>query len=306
MTCCAGCGCGARDRGPDGWPRVKVQLSTPAAATTAALPEIIALLDRVFPSARHRAPDLEWQYLENPAGPARYVNAYGDSGELIAHYAVLPTPPLAEPPAAFAGTYFSLNTAVDPSARVPGLMVATARALFRQLQGEGRALVLGVANENSFQGFVRMLGFRSLGRLSLTFHPPGTLPTVHAPRALAHSVEQLAWRAARPGVAAYADPGRGALSVRLRHRGLPLDAVLSIELPEDTVRPLALPRPAVYMPRLYASFGAPVGGGLAVPERLRPSPLEYIVRVLGGTALEEPVIRHLLARRFEFLDFDVV
>jgi hypothetical protein len=30
------------------------------------------------------------------------------------------------------------------------------------------------------------------------------------------------------------------------------------------------------------------------------------VRVLGDAALVEPVCRHLLPRRFEFLDFDVV
>src|SRR5712691_10732997 len=130
-TCSAGSASGAHDQRPSGRAFVKVRLSPPAAATRAALPEIVALLDRVFPSRRPRAPDLEWQYLRNPAGPARYVNAYTESGKLVAHYALLPTPPLADPPVAFTGTYFSLNTAVDPAAGVPGLMVATARALFR-------------------------------------------------------------------------------------------------------------------------------------------------------------------------------
>jgi hypothetical protein len=285
---------------------VSLRLSPATAATPGALPEIVALLDRVFPRDRPRGPDLEWQYLKSPAGPARYVNAYSESGELIAHYAVLPTRPLAEPPVEFAGTYFSLNTAVDPKAQVPGLMVATARALFRQLQQEGPALVLGVANENSFQGFVRMLGFRSLGRLSLTLHAPGTLPAIGAPRALAEDPAHLAWRAARPSVAAYGDPARGALTVRLRYRGVPLDAVLSTGLPGDVIDRLALPRSAVWVPRLYASFGALVPGGVTIPGWLRPSPLEYIVRVLGDAALAEPVTRHLAGRRFEFLDFDVV
>jgi hypothetical protein len=45
---------------------------------------------------------------------------------------------------------------------------------------------------------------------------------------------------------------------------------------------------------------------VAVPGRLRPSPLEYIVRMLGNSDLAKPVTQHLLARRFEFLDFDVV
>ena len=285
---------------------MKVRLSPPAAATPAALPEIVALLDRVFPSRRPRAPDLEWQYLRNPAGPARYVNAYTESDKLVAHYAVLPTPPLADPPVAFTGTYFSLNTAVDPAAGVPGLMVATARALFRGLQEEGPALVLGVANENSFQGFVRMLGFRNLGRLSLTFHAPGTLPATRAPRALAHDPAHLAWRTTRPGVRAFADQERGALTVRLRSRGIPIDVVLSTGLPKDVVRPLLLPRPAVWTPRLYAGFGVPISGGFAVPERFRPSPLQYIVRLLGDTTSAESIARHLATRRFEFLDFDVV
>jgi hypothetical protein len=284
---------------------VSLRLSPPEAARAEALPEIVALLERVFPSERPRAPDLQWQYLRNPAGPARYVNAYAESGALIAHYAVLPTPPLAES-LGFVATYFSLNTAVDPTARVPGLMVATARSLFRQLQSEGPTLVLGVANENSFQGFVRMLGFRALGRLSLSAHVPGTLPGIDAPRALRAGPDHLAWRAARPGVASYGDAARGALMVRLRHWGAPLDAVLTTGLPEEAVRHLALPQASPWIPRLYASFGARVRGGVTIPGRLRPSPLEYIARVLGDAGLTDVVTRHLAGRRFEFLDFDVV
>jgi hypothetical protein len=285
---------------------VTVRLSSPAAATAGALPEIIALLGRVFPRARPWGPDIQWQYLRNPLGPVRYVNAYDTTGRLVAHYAVVPTPPLAEPPAAFAGTYFALNTAVDPVAPVPGLMVATARALFRHLQEDGPVLLLGVANENSFRGYVPMLQFRSLGRLSLTFHPPGTLPRISAPRALTHDPGHLAWRVARPGVTAFASPADGTVTVRLRHHGVPLDAVLSTGLPADVVAHLALRSPAVWPPRLYAGFGTGVVGGITVPERLRPSPLEYVFRVLGDKALSEPVARHLAQRRFEFLDFDVV
>jgi hypothetical protein len=104
----------------------------------------------------------------------------------------------------------------------------------------------------------------------------------------------------------YADPARGAVTVRLRHLGVPLDAVLSTGLPAASVRELGLPRAASWAPRLYAGFGENVGGGMPVPDRLRPSPLEYIVRVLGDAGLTDAVSRHLATRRFEFLDFDVV
>jgi hypothetical protein len=285
---------------------MSVELGPARAATAEALPEIVALLERVFPRARPWAPDLEWQYLGNPIGPTRYVNAYAESGSLIAHYALLPTPPLAEPPASFVGTYFAVNTAVDPAAPVPGLMVATARKLFRALEEEGPTLLLGVGNENAAQGLVRLLGFRRLGPLSLTFHPPGTLPRVMAPRALAHQPAHVVWRSHRPAVRAYADPSKGALTVRLRHRGLPLDAVLTTGLPHESVSALELPTIAPWTPRLYAGFGPAARGGMVVPDRLRPSPLEYVVRVLGDKALTEPVARYLAGRRFEFLDFDVV
>jgi hypothetical protein len=305
MTCSAECGCGARDPDLGFQASVKVRLSQPTTATAESLPEIVGLLDRIFPSSRARAPDLDWQYLRNPAGAARYVNAYTEPGRLVAHYALLPTPPLAEPPATFIGTYFSLNTAVDPTAQVPGLMVATARALFRQLEKEGPTLVLGVANENSYQGFVRVLGFHHVGRLSLTLHAPGTLPAARAPRALATDSAHLAWRAARPGVRTYAEPEKGAVTVRLRHHGVPIDAVLSTGLGSNLVRDLTLPQAVKWTPRLYASFGPSVGG-FSVPDRLRPSPLQYIVRVLGSDASAESIGRHLTTRRFEFLDFDVV
>jgi hypothetical protein len=286
---------------------VSLRLSAAQIATPESLPEIAALLDRIFPSPRARMPELEWQYLQNPAGPARYVNAYGASGELIAHYAVLPTPPLADSPSGVTGTYFSLNTAVDPAAKVPGLMVATGRALFRQLSADGPVIVLGVANENSYQGFVKLLGFRSLGRLLLTAYPPGQWPKATVPRALTEDHRFLEWRARRPGVRTYSAPAAGALTVRLHYRGLPLDAVLTAGLAKDMLEPLDLPAPALWVPRLYATFGsAGPSGGFVIPERLRPSPLEYIVQTLGDRSLTDGVARYLTSRRFEFLDFDVV
>jgi hypothetical protein len=285
---------------------MSLRVAPPAVATAEALPEIVSLLERVFPRERPWGPDLDWQYLRNPAGPARYVNAYAESGALIAHYGLLPMRPLAEPPVDFAGTYLSLNVAADPAARVPGLMVATTRALYRHMQADGRVLILGVANENAAQGFVKVLGFRSLGPLSLTVHAPGVLPSIDAPRAVADDHAQLMWRSSRPGVTAYGDPAGGAITVRLRHHGVPLDAVLSTGLPDETVSRLGLPRPASWAPRLYAGFGGRVKGGVAVPARFRPSPLEYIFRVLSDKTLTELLSRHLLARRFEFLDFDVV
>ena len=83
-------------------------------------------------------------------------------------------------------------------------------------------------------------------------------------------------------------------------------AVLTTGLSPELIRGLALPRASGWVPRLYAGFGGRVGRGLPVPERLRPSPLAYIFRVLGDKDAAEPIHRLLLTRRFEFFDFDVV
>ena len=92
---------------------MSIRLSPPAYATAEALPEIAALLQRVFPRERPWAPDLEWQYIRSPAGAARFVNAYSESGALVAHYALVPTPPLAEPPMALL-TVELMSTPFEP------------------------------------------------------------------------------------------------------------------------------------------------------------------------------------------------
>lgn len=289
---------------------MSIRLEPPHQAARAELPELAALLEVALPRPRPWLPDLEWQYLRNPAGLAWCVNARSDSGRLIAHYAVIPVPALDDPRFASLRNFFSLNTAVHPQAAVPGLMVATARALLGQLESLHPALVLGVANENSFIGFSRLLGFQPLGRLALSFHPPFALPHGRVPRALRWDEAMLAWRASRPGAEMFARPSRGALLRRIHHRGLPLDAVLAVGLPAEVVARLGLPAgprslvPAA--PRFYASFGARSPGGVPVPDRLRPSPLEYVFRPLAPAIDREALGAFLAARRFEFLDFDVV
>src|SRR6185295_16087830 len=262
-------------------------LDPPRQADAANLPEIAALLDEVFPQAQGgpHLPDLEWLYLRHPLGRAWYVNARDANGALIAHYAVMASAPLDAEPYASLRTFFSLNTAVHPGAKVPGLMVLTARTLFKHLQSLGPTLILGAANENSFIGFTRFLGFRSLGRLALRGVFPYMLPRRGAPRALRFDEAVLRWRVERPGTRMFAVAQHGAvLRCGMKAHGLPMDAILSVDLPREAVARLSLPEAPRTLPsmapRLYASF-PPDAPGIPVPERLRPSPLEYIFRLLA-------------------------
>jgi hypothetical protein len=289
---------------------MKIQVESPRRAAPEALPEIARLLERAIPRGRPWAPDVDWHYLRNPAGAAWYVNARSDQGELMAHFAVIPVPALDDSRFDALHVFFSLNTAVDPGVTVPGLMVATARALFRHLESLHPAVVLGVANENSFVGFRRLLGFLPLGRLQLRFFPPFALPRDEPPRALRLDEDVLRWRVSRPNTEVFERRSGGAVLRRIRHRGLPLDAVLTVGLSAEVLARLRLPggpRALVrWAPRFYAGFGPPSSGGMPVPERLRPSPLEYIFRPLASGIDHDALGAFLASRRFEFLDFDVV
>jgi hypothetical protein len=287
-----------------------IRLDPAREATAEALPEIVPLLSRVLPRALPWLPDLEWLYLGNPSGRAWYVNARSPSGALVAHYACVPCPPLDDPRFEASRVFFPLNVAVHPGAGVPGLMVLTARSLFERLQSLGPALLLGVGNENSTVGLVRLLGFESLGRLELRLYPPGGLPREQPPRALRLDEAVVRWRASRPGSDMFAEASRGALLRRIRHHGLPIDAVLTVGSPGDSVGRLGLPgRPHSLLPgvaRLYATYGVARPGGVRVPERLRPSPLEYVFRPLARDIDHDALRGFLSTRRFEFFDFDVV
>ena len=289
---------------------MKVRVEPATLATPESLAEIEALLRISLPRPRPWGPDLAWLYLANPRGPAWFVNARTEAGELVAHHGALRLPPMDHPRYGALTTYFIVHAIVHPAAPVPGLMVATARALCQHLGSLSPALVFGVANEKSFSGYTRLTGFRSLGRLTLRLHAPYRLPAEGAPKALVFDESYLRWRAARPETNTYVTPRRGAVIRRVEHRGLPVDIVLSVGLPGESLSRLDLPRHArgfwPAAPRLYASFGGAPPGGFAVPERLRPSPLEYMVRLVDRQTNADELAAHLMTRRFEFYDFDVI
>jgi GNAT superfamily N-acetyltransferase len=287
---------------------MKIHLTPPTTAKAEDLPEVAGLLQAVFGRERDWAAEIPWQYLENPCGPAWYVNARSDEGELVGHYTVIPTPKLNDPRFHHLRAYLSLNTAVHPKAQGQGIFKKTANALYQHLQSLHPSIVLGVANANSAPGFINSLGFYSLGRLSLQFFPPWKTPPVMAERTLAADLEFLRWRTRRPGARLFKEPSSGSILRAMSHRGVPIMGVLSVEQPGDLLSGLSLPKPGaqrLLAPQLYASSCEGLSGGLPVPERLRPSPLHYICRLLPDTDAA-PLVNFLRTRRFEFLDFDVV
>lgn len=246
---------------------------------------------------------LRWLYAENPAGAVVAFNAR-EGGRLAAHYACVPM--RVQLDGATVPALLSLNTATHPDYQGRGLFTRLAEMTYAAGAAEGVRLVYGVANANSTPGFVRKLGFTLVCPLQsrIGVGPLGRFDWVRvasAPFRIDWTRGQLAWRLGNP-----------ANSVRVVRTGAD-----SIGFETASGRPLI--RALAQLPSAVGGadavalpwFGARVWLGLMpegagrfgayphLPARLRPSPLNLIVRGLAA-----PVPVEAGGVFFSFLDFD--
>lgn len=291
-----------------------------------------ALMQSVFPDARRiAAPEyLRWLYEDSPFGRVIEANLDDEQGR-AGHYAVVPIDLVSD------GTpcrgALSLNTAVDERARGGGVFVRLATEAIEKAEAQGVAMIVGVANANSTPGFLKRLSFELVGPLPATLLFPvpwrrgarsawageealalgggadlGPL-LVPPPQGLAPAwtAEALRWRLAAPGsrYALHRTEHALAVSTADRSKGVPVAMMLKVFASE----PLGAAERASLVTAACGFHRAPLAlhvglndlvgfRGPALPERLRSSPLNLIVRRLASAPSRTDVAR------FEFLDFD--
>jgi GNAT superfamily N-acetyltransferase len=297
------------------------------------LPATAALLGGVFPGSDvSRLEYLRWLYADSPFGEVIEANLDDEAGR-AGHYALVPVA-LTRDGVPISGA-LSLNTAVHERARGGGTFVRLAsEAIELATRGGIRALV-GVANANSTPGFLRRLDFELLGPLpaSVLVPRPGGAgglrsgwsdPSAFAAGGLAAGSGELmsvpargearlwdertlAWRLERPGgrYALHRSQQLLAVSLLARRRGMRVAVLLKIfsRRPLEAGVQHALVRVACRFHRaplaLHVGFNRHVSfRGVALPERLRDSPLNLIYRSLEQSPRPGSVVD------FEFLDFD--
>ncbi len=266
------------------------------------------LFSACFPGTDKFTPAyLRWLYVDNPDGTVAGYDAW-DGERLAAHYVCVPG--VAQVGGQPVRVLLSLNTATHPDYQGQGLFTKLAALTYDAARGAGYDAVYGVANANSTPGFIRKLGFQlvrpleaRVGLGGVGTRPYGEGAPVSFERL--HTPAALAWRCANP-----ANP------VRMRRHGAlwRFDAA-ALGLARAYAE-LALPADAA----LASTASATAGGwaparlylGLvpdserrfanypAIPQWIRPSPLNLIYRSLSGRVaqLDPSVIR------FSFLDFD--
>ena len=290
------------------------------------------LLSEVFPGSPVASVEyLRWLYLQSPFGAVIETNLDDDRGR-AAHYALVPIT-IARDGRDYSGA-LSLNTAVHERARGGGVFVDLGGATIDDAAAIGVETVVGVANANSTPGFVKRLGFELLAPLPADVMVPmpgtrsgissrdvddGSPDDVLGPdiesllavpgngEARRWTRETLAWRLRRPGASYAVHRGREVLAVTCHdHRaGLRVAIILKVfaSSPLSGAQARALVRAACRHHRapvaLHVGFNDLVSfRGIALPKRLRASPLNLIYRSLVTPAREASLAR------FEFLDFD--
>jgi hypothetical protein len=233
------------------------------------IPKYVELLKGCFPTFNASQEYLEWLYFKNPLGEVLGFDAiYRD--EVVAHYACIPTK--------ISGinglALLSLNTATSPRFQGRGLFKVLAQNTYELAAESHYSCVVGVANGNSFNAFVRHLGFEHLGNLDLRF---GFLARPKR-GARIYSQDDLDWRCSstRHEIKQRITRNQSVnFSTRI-HLGIKLWALCPTELENSVER----------KPRklgLTLDWRRTKKPWIFLPARFKPSPLALIYKSLDGT-----------------------
>ncbi|MET7014113.1 GNAT family N-acetyltransferase [Uliginosibacterium flavum] len=244
-----------------------------------------------------------WLYKKNPAGVVFGFDAY-EGEKLVAHYACIPTE------ISYLGrrarALLSLNTATHPDYQGRGLFVKLAELTYRAAAEAGFSFVYGVANANSTPGFVRKLGFSLLEPLLARIFMGEMVDGLNEVHSKSHffrawDKEALTWRVENPISLLRCSSTESGLIVRGNTKGRWLPVQAELPFSEDFVASCSgLESPLRLFLGLLPSELDRKPLYFDIPDKLRPSPLNFIYRDLTGCGrkIEKGSVF------FTFIDFD--
>ena len=300
------------------------------------------LLTRVFPDAVRPLdePFVRWLYEDCPHGPGIEANVDDESGRRIAHYTLVPATYARE--GVEHPFVFSLNACVAPEAQRGGHFTRMGEEVYAEAARRGIEGVVGVSNANSTPAVVSKLHWKLVGPMpvQVCVPVPGrgrafTSRAVDAEMLAGDELDRLAatldppvgreweqvwsgpflrWRLGRPagGYAVHVSHDLLAVSTRTHAAHLPFAVVLKL-LPRNggsrrgrLSGASAISAACRYHRAplaVYAGFNARVAvRGVPLPMRLRPSPLNLIVKSVAPSVIPQETFE---LDTFEFLDSDV-
>ena len=277
----------------------------PVQHDTAAIEKYVSLFNACFPGVdKFSNAYLTWLYHDNPDGSVIGFDAW-DGDVLAAHYVTIPA--MASVGGQLVRVALSLNTATHPTYQGKGLFTKLAEMTYEAAQSQGIDAIYGVANANSTPGFIRKLGFQLVEPLQAQVGI-GAVRRAVAGQALGqfervHSAASLNWRCANPQNRVHARRSHGMLEFFAPSVKPWLPAYAELP-PVDGSELILSPQPMMSPLRLFVGLvPAAISRSatyVAIPDRFKPSPLNFIYRSLSGRMdkLEAGSVG------FSFLDFD--
>lgn len=266
---------------------------------------LVALQNAVYKGAHIFTDDLfKYWYLDNPNGHVISYNAVCDD-KIAAHYAIIPIQMEIE--GHVRDGALSMATVTHPEHQGRGLFKKLAKITYEAAKNEGREFVIGVANANSFPGFIKHLGFYEVGRLDVLFgYRDGIAPYSKKDFKVHWDKDALLWRVNRPGQYYQHNDGILGFYPLWKFKRCPLLHTYLGTIPPELTPDLTITRAQKWLRPFYLYVGlgsnAKNLGYHNVPSFIKHSPFHLIFLDLTDGRLPKITKDNVF---FQLMDFDV-
>lgn len=241
-------------------------------------------------------------YIDNPNGSVISYNAmYGSV--MVAHYAIVPVK--MEIDGRVASGLLSMSTVTHPEHRGRGLFKQLAKMSYDYAAQNDYEFVIGVANANSYPGFLKYLDFKDIGMLDVLIGSDKRIKESSPKVFRTHwDEETIQWRL---GMGDYFKDGSAIYGTypMWKFKKTPFLHTFMGRIPNELIQDLDIPRASCWNPiNLYVGIGSNARelGYRDMPKFIKRSPFHLIFLDLTKGKLPQMTKDNVL---FQLLDFDV-
>lgn len=266
--------------------------------------KLVDLQNAVY-AGKHKFTNKTFQYwyLDNPNGRVVSFNAiYGDI--LAAHYALIPLK--MEIDGRISSGLLSMATVTHPNHRGKGLFKTLARATYEYAAQSGYEFVVGVANANSYPGFIKYFDFQDVGQLEVLLGFNNKIkPDGYKMFRVYWDDDSLRWRGCRDGYSKDVTTLYGTKGV-WKFKRAPLIKTLLGTVETRKLEGVPIPKVNKWLRplNLYVGLGSTARtiGYFNLPRFVKHSPFHLIFMDLTGDRLPKMTKDNVF---FQLMDYDV-
>jgi GNAT superfamily N-acetyltransferase len=272
---------------------------------SSSLSQVTELQNVVYNSSKHRftTESFKFWYLDNPLGNVISYNAF--FGEmLVAHYACIPIQMSIE--GRIVNGLLDMATVTHPDHRGKGLFKTLAKTTYDYAVTQGYEFIIGVANANSFPGYMKYFDFTFVAQLDVKV---GFGTDIFNIRDNTYSMywneESLEWRLRHSKYSIYKDVFVGTLDYSYFKKLIGIKTLMG-NVPKNLANTLHIKKSHCMLRplNLYVGLGADLSKGyyISIPKFIKHSPFNLIFLDLTNGKLPAITKDNIF---FQLIDFDV-